>query len=95
MRTIPVAAGLFTAFTRFIDDDLNTHSYAAYGNASYRDRPSAFGFRPVFATRTRIKDYDRSTTTSINYGAPTPALRVHDRRATGATCRRWRRSTIR
>ncbi len=62
---------VFTAFTRFIDDDLNTHSYAAYGNVTIplaeRVRLSA-GLRYTHEK----KDYDRSTTTQINNGALTP-----------------------
>lgn len=60
-----------TAFTRFIDDDLKTRSYAGYGNVTVplvdRVRLSA-GLRYTHEK----KDYDRSTTTSVNNGPLTP-----------------------
>ena len=62
---------VFTAFTRFIDDDLNTHSYAAYGNVTV---PLADQVRLSAGLRYthEKKDYDRSTTTSVNNGPLTP-----------------------
>jgi iron complex outermembrane receptor protein len=57
-------------FTRFIDDDLNTNSYAAYGNISYAIAPKvriSGGLRYTHET----KDYDRLTTIASNF-APFP-----------------------
>jgi iron complex outermembrane recepter protein len=53
-------------FTRFIDDDLNTNSYAAYGNASYEIAPKlrlSGGLRYTHET----KDYDRLTTITSTF----------------------------
>jgi iron complex outermembrane receptor protein len=60
-------------FTRFIDDDLNTNSYAAYGNISYAIAPRmriSGGLRYTHET----KDYDRLTTITSNFApfAPYP-----------------------
>jgi iron complex outermembrane receptor protein len=60
-------------FTRFIDDDLNTNSYAAYGNISYAIAPKvriSGGLRYTHET----KDYDRLTTITSNFApfAPYP-----------------------
>jgi iron complex outermembrane receptor protein len=56
-------------FTRYIDDDLNTNSYAAYGNASYEIIPHvrlSGGLRWTHET----KDYDRLTTITSNFPLP-------------------------
>ena len=69
----------FTAFLRYIDDDLMTQSYAAYVNVSYTGR-AACGFRPVFATRTRSKDYDRTTTALSTFVRLNSTVRVRTER---------------
>jgi iron complex outermembrane receptor protein len=58
-------------FTRFVDDDLDTNSYAAYGNASYQIAPKvrlSAGLRYTHET----KDYERFTTTATNFPIPLP-----------------------
>jgi iron complex outermembrane receptor protein len=56
-------------FTRFIDDDLDTNSYAAYGNISYAIAPKlriSGGLRYTHET----KEYDRLTTVDSNFPLP-------------------------
>ena len=56
-------------FTRFIDDDLDTNSYAAYGNVSYAIAPKlriSGGLRYTHET----KEYDRLTTVDSNFPLP-------------------------
>jgi iron complex outermembrane receptor protein len=56
-------------FTRFIDDDLDTRSYAGYGNVSYEIVPKlrlSGGLRYTHET----KDYDRLTTITSNFPLP-------------------------
>jgi iron complex outermembrane receptor protein len=56
-------------FTRYIDDTLNTNSYAAYGNVSYTIVPKvrlSGGLRYTHET----KDYDRLTTITSNFPLP-------------------------
>jgi len=56
-------------FTRFIDDDLDTNSYAAYGNVSYEIAPKlrlSGGLRYTHET----KNYDRLTTVNSNFPLP-------------------------
>jgi iron complex outermembrane receptor protein len=56
-------------FTRFIDDKLNTNSYAAYANGSFQVTPTvrlSAGLRYTKET----KDYDRLTTVESNFPLP-------------------------
>ncbi len=56
-------------FTRFVDDDLNTKSYAGYANASYQVAPKvrlSAGLRYTHET----KDYERFTSVDSNYPLP-------------------------
>ena len=66
LRVSPVFA---YTFTRFIDDDLHTNSYAAYGNASYQIAPKvrvSGGLRYTHES----KDYDRFTSVDSNFPLP-------------------------
>ena len=70
LRVSPVFA---YTFTRFIDDHLNTNSYAAYANASYEIVPNvrlSGGLRFTHET----KDYDRLTTVTTNFPIPLAAF---------------------
>jgi len=59
---IYTAAGLPVGFTRFIDDDLDTESYAAYANVSWRVTDALRLSGGLRYTR-ESKDYYRTTTT--------------------------------
>jgi iron complex outermembrane receptor protein len=66
LRVSPTVA---YTFTRFIDDDLDTNSYAAYGNISYAIAPKlriSGGLRYTHET----KQYDRLTTVDSNFPLP-------------------------
>ena len=60
---------VFTAFTRFIDDDLETRSVAAYANATLPLTAQLRLSAGLRYTHER-KEYDRITYTVINNGAP-------------------------
>jgi iron complex outermembrane receptor protein len=55
-------------FTRFIDDDLTTKSYAAFANASYEVMPDVRLSAGIRYTR-ETKDYDRFTIIASSLGA--------------------------
>lgn len=60
-------------FTRFIDDKLNTNSYAAYANASFQVTPTVRVSGGLRYTK-ETKDYDRLTTVDTNFPIPLPAF---------------------